>query len=244
MWEGDHKEGWAPKNWCFRTVVLEKTLESHLDCREINPVNSKGNQYSLEGLMLKLKLQYIGHVMQRTDSLEKTLMLGKIEGRRRGWQRMRWFDGITDSMDMGWSKLQEMVKEREVHGVAKSQILLSNWTITRTYSFMAEIYIWMHICICTYVYTHTENIQIYIYMFFFTGSSVNGHLFVSLFWLLEILLSTFIHKHLFESLFSNLLDIHQEAELLGHMVILPSIFWGNANICSVLCNWCWSWIYN
>ena len=84
-------------------MVLEKTLESPLDCKEIQPVHPKGNQpeYSLEGLMLKLKLQYFGHLIRRTDSFEKTLMLGKIEGRRRrGRQRMRWLDGITDSMDM------------------------------------------------------------------------------------------------------------------------------------------------
>ena len=99
MWELDHKESWAPKNWCFWTVVLEKTLESPLGSKEIKLVNPKkiSPKYSLEGLMLKLKLQYFGHLMRRTDSLEKTLMLGKIEGgRRRGRQRMRWLDGITD----------------------------------------------------------------------------------------------------------------------------------------------------
>ena len=97
MWELDHKAGWVLKNWCFWIVVLEKTLESPLDCKEIKPVNPRGNQhyeyeysYLLEGLMLKLKLQYFGHLMRRADSLEKTLMLGKIEGkRRRGRQRMR-----------------------------------------------------------------------------------------------------------------------------------------------------------
>ena len=90
MWELDYKESWAPKNWCFWPVVLEKTLESSLDCKEIQPVHSKGSQswILIKGLMLKLKLQYFGHLMQRTDSLEKTLMLGKIEGkRRRGWHR-------------------------------------------------------------------------------------------------------------------------------------------------------------
>ena len=96
MWEMDYEESWVPKNWCLWTVVLEKTLESPLDCKEIQPVHPKGNQslevieYSLEGLMLKLKLQYFGHLMRRTDSFEKTLILGKIEGRsRRGQQRTR-----------------------------------------------------------------------------------------------------------------------------------------------------------
>ena len=101
--ELDCEESWAPKNWCFWTVVLEKTLESPLDCKEIQPVHLKGNQSScsLEGLMMRLKPQYFGHLMQRVDSLEKTLMLGGIGGRRRrGRHRMRWLDGITNSMHM------------------------------------------------------------------------------------------------------------------------------------------------
>ena len=153
MWVLDCKEGWALKNWCFRIVVLEKRRflrvlrtarrSNQSILKEINP------KYSLEGLMLKLKLQNFGHLMWSTDILEKTLMLGKIEGKRRkGRQRMRWLASITNSMDMNLGELFEMVRDREpwcaiVHGVAKTQTQLGDWTTTTTAN---TIIVYFNIC--------------------------------------------------------------------------------------------------
>ena len=163
MWQLDHKESWALKNWCFWTVVLEKTLRVPWTARRSNQSTLKeiSPEYSLEGLMLKLKLQYFGHLMWRTDSLKKTLMLGKIEGRRRrGRQRMRWLDGIINWMDMSlsnssswwWTGKPSVLQSMGSQTVGHDWVTELNWTQLMEFPgcFLTLLFVFEHSVLTSY----------------------------------------------------------------------------------------------
>ena len=174
------EESWAPKNWCFWDVVLEKTLESPLDCKKIKPVNPKGNQPWIfnAGLILKLKLQYVGHLMQRTDSLEKTLILGKIEGkRRRGWQRMSWLDDITSSTHLSLSQLWEVVKDKGAWCAAFQACKELDMSERLNSNNCKEVSSLLHLCVYSISYSYQHRV---LFIIFYEVSIILLFLFLKL----------------------------------------------------------------
>ena len=158
VWKLDHKESWMPKSWCFWTVVLEKTFESPLDCKESQPVNPKWNQswICIGRTDAKVEALILWPLDVKCNSLEKTLMLGKIEGkRRRGWQRMRWLDSITNSMDMHLSNLQEIVEDRRAWGDAVHGIANVGHSWTTASSSLARALLLSRFC-----YSHSSEITV------------------------------------------------------------------------------------
>jgi len=221
MWELDQKEVWVPKNRCFQIVVLEKTLESPLDCKKIKPVNPKGNQPWIftEGLLLKF--QYFGYLMWRANSLEKTLMLGKIESnRRRGWQRMRWLDSTSDPMHMNLNNIWDIVKDRgnwccaavpevgELDMTTTEQQQMCSYSQISTYTQIhTQIYTNIHTTICMYTWIPTHTLM-HTYIHKYTHHYMHIHT--------DTCTYTYVHRHIHEHVLPKMKQL---------LAASPSVFW-------------------